>query len=119
MLRKNKSPPILVMAVIVLPVAVAQIQPNASLFPPEASHANHGIEGTDLGDSIEHSGRVYFLFGDTVGRLNHALDTIATTDAADPERGVRLDFLMSGRRLSDHSATRHQHGSVRGAGGRH
>jgi hypothetical protein len=56
----------------------------------------YGIEGTDLGNSFEHAGRVYFLFGDTVGRLRHALDTIATTDARDPERGVRLDFLQSG-----------------------
>jgi Domain of unknown function (DUF4185) len=56
----------------------------------------YGIEGTDLGNSFEHGGRVYFLFGDTVGRLRHALDTIATTDAEDPERGVRLDFLKSG-----------------------
>lgn len=56
----------------------------------------YGIEGTDLGNSFEHGGRVYFLFGDTVGRLRHALDTIATTDAGDPEGGVRLDFLKSG-----------------------
>ncbi len=56
----------------------------------------YGIEGTDLGNSFEHEGRVYFLFGDTVGRLRRALDTIATTDAVDPERGVRLDFLKSG-----------------------
>ena len=56
----------------------------------------YGIAGTDLGSSFEHGGRVYFLFGDTVGRLRHALDTIATTDAVDPEGGVRLDFLMSG-----------------------
>ncbi|HKN59890.1 MAG TPA: DUF4185 domain-containing protein, partial [Candidatus Acidoferrales bacterium] len=56
----------------------------------------YGIEGTDLGNSFEHGGRVYFLFGDTVGRLRHALDTIATTDATDPESGVRLDFLKSG-----------------------
>ncbi len=56
----------------------------------------YGIEGTDLGNSFEHAGRVYFLFGDTVGRLRHALDTIAITDVVDPERGVRLDFLKSG-----------------------
>jgi hypothetical protein len=56
----------------------------------------YGIEGTDLGNSLEHGGRVYFLFGDTVGRLRHSLDTIATTDAADPETGVRLDFLKYG-----------------------
>lgn len=56
----------------------------------------YGIEGTDLGYSFEHDGRVYFLFGDTVGRLRRALDTIATTDAHDPEQGVRLDFLTSG-----------------------
>jgi hypothetical protein len=57
----------------------------------------YGIEGTDLGNSFEHGGRVYFLFGDTVGRLRRALDTIATSDANDPESGVRLDFLKSGR----------------------
>ncbi len=51
------------------------------------------LEGTDLGYSFEHEGRAYFLFGDTLGRLDRALDTIATTDAHDPETGVRLDFL--------------------------
>lgn len=56
-----------------------------------------GVEGTDLGNSFEHDGKVYFLFGDTLGPPNRALDTIATTDATDPEKGVRLEFLMSGR----------------------
>jgi len=56
----------------------------------------YGIEGTDLGYSFEHEGRVFFLFGDTVGRLRRALDTIATTEASDPENGVRLDFLKNG-----------------------
>jgi len=51
------------------------------------------LQGTDLGYSFEHEGRVYFLFGDTVGGLDRALDTIATTDTRDPEVGGRLDFL--------------------------
>ncbi len=56
------------------------------------------LQGTDLGYSFEHKGRAYFLFGDTVGRLDRALDTIATTAARDPEQGVRLDFLtVAGR----------------------
>jgi hypothetical protein len=130
------------MAVLALPVAVAQTQPGARLVPLNSSNAKpaiaagpsttgpalryeagstakiqqllgeedkqlhqptlsrtvtrYGIEGTDLGNSFENGGRVYFLFGDTVGRLRRALDTIATTDATDPERGVRLDFLTSG-----------------------
>ena len=67
-------------------------QPTLSL-----TETRYGIRGTDLGNSFEHTGRVYFLFGDTVGRLDRALDTIATTDATDPEQGVRLDFLMAGR----------------------
>jgi hypothetical protein len=58
--------------------------------------SRYQLEGTDLGYSFEHEGRVYFLFGDTVGRLGGALDTIAVTDARDPERGVRLDFLTAG-----------------------
>lgn len=54
------------------------------------------LRGTDLGNSFEHAGRAYFLFGDTVGAQDRALDTIATTDAHDPEAGVRLDFLTVG-----------------------
>jgi len=60
--------------------------------------ARYGLQGTDLGYSFDHQGYVYFLFGDTVGRLDRALDTIATTDALDPEQGVRLDFLTVGDR---------------------
>ena len=55
--------------------------------------SRYRLEGTDLGYSFDHPGHTYFLFGDTVGALNQALDTIATTDAHDPELGVRLDFL--------------------------
>ncbi|HVN15804.1 MAG TPA: DUF4185 domain-containing protein, partial [Anaerolineales bacterium] len=58
--------------------------------------SRYGIEGTDLGYAFESNGLVYFLFGDTVGKLDKAFDTIATTDAADPEQGVRLDFLTNG-----------------------
>jgi hypothetical protein len=55
----------------------------------------YGLEGTDLGSSFEHDGRVYFLFGDTVGTVARALDSMAATDARDPEAGVRLDFLTA------------------------
>jgi hypothetical protein len=57
------------------------------------TETRYGVSGTDLGSSFEHDGRVYFLFGDTVGTLNQALDTIGVTDVRDPESGVRLDFL--------------------------
>jgi len=57
----------------------------------------YDLIGTDLGNSFEHAGRAYFLFGDTVGHWGHALDSIATTNATDPEGGVRLDFLTDGR----------------------
>ncbi len=140
MLRKSKSPLIVAMLILVLPVAMAQVQPDTRPLPPKPPNprlsavpsatgpvlrfeagstvkieqllgeedkqlhqptlsrtvTRYGIEGTDLGNSFENGGRVYFLFGDTVGRLDRALDTIATTDATDPERGVRLDFLTFG-----------------------
>ena len=57
----------------------------------------YGVQGSDLGYSFEHQGLVYFLFGDTVGKLDKALDTLASTDAVDPEKGVRLDYLMDGK----------------------
>ena len=56
-----------------------------------------GVLGTDLGYSFEHDGHCFFLFGDTVGHVSWAEDTIAKTDARDPEKGVRLDFLMDGK----------------------
>jgi class 3 adenylate cyclase len=55
------------------------------------------LKGADLGSSFEHEGRAYFLFGDVMGRMGGVLDTIAMTDAHDPELGVRLDFLTAGR----------------------
>lgn len=61
------------------------------------TNKRYGIQGTDLGYSFEHEGRIYFLFGDTVGRLGQALDTIASTDVTNPENGVRLDFLTASK----------------------
>ena len=68
---------------------------------PTASRTvtRYGLQGTDLGYSFEHQGRVYFLFGDTVGVAKGALDSIATAEAGDngrdPTAGVRLDFLTT------------------------
>jgi hypothetical protein len=120
MLLHSKVPLIAATALMVLQVAVAQPSTSApvlsyvpgstvkieqllgeedkQLHQPTLSQTftRYGIQGTDLGNSFEYGGRVYFLFGDTVGRLDHALDTIATTDAGNPEPAVRLDFLQSG-----------------------
>ena len=61
------------------------------------TETRYGLIGTDLGYSFEHQGRVYFLFGDTVGVARGALDSIATVEIGgagwDPAAGVRLDFL--------------------------
>ncbi len=120
MFLKSKFPLISAMAMMVSQVAVAQPSTTAPVLSYEAGSSiklqqllgqedkelhkptlsqtftQYGIRGTDLGNSFESGGLVYFLFGDTVGRLDHALDTIATTNAGDPESGVRLDFLKSG-----------------------
>ena len=120
MFLKSKFPLISAMAMMVSQVAVAQPSTSAPVLSYEAGSSvklqqllgqedkqlhqptlsqtftRYGIQGTDLGNSFENGGLVYFLFGDTVGRLDHALDTIATTNATDPESGVRLDFLKSG-----------------------
>lgn len=54
------------------------------------------IQGASLGSSLEHDGHAYFLFGDTIGQLGRALDTIATTNTTEPEHGVQMDFLTEG-----------------------
>jgi hypothetical protein len=62
------------------------------------TESRYRLQGTDLGYSFEHQGKIYFLFGDTVGARGAALDSMATVDVGrepmDPERGVKLDFLV-------------------------
>jgi hypothetical protein len=55
-----------------------------------------GVEGTELGNSFEHQGHAYFLFGPTLGRSPGLSDTIASTDTTNPNGGVHLDFLTNG-----------------------
>lgn len=49
-----------------------------------------GLIATDLGSTFEHEGKLYFLFGDSVGGRPHA-DALAWTDAKSPA-DVRLSF---------------------------
>jgi hypothetical protein len=53
----------------------------------------YAIEGTDLGYSFEHQGKLYFLFGDTISP-GRGGDPIGVSASTDPERGLRLDFLL-------------------------
>jgi hypothetical protein len=55
--------------------------------------ARFGVLGTDLGSSFEHKGKLYFLFGDTVGRPD-ARDALAWTQSNSPEKIV-LDFYKA------------------------
>ena len=57
----------------------------------------YSIEGAALGYSFEHQGHAYFLFDDIVGLATHWPDTIATTDAMEPDKQVPLDFLAGER----------------------
>jgi hypothetical protein len=52
-----------------------------------------GVWGTDLGSSFEHKGKLFFLFGDTVGRPG-ARDVLAWTNSTHPDRIV-LDFYKA------------------------
>ena len=68
-----------------------------------------GLESTDLGDSFEHDGRVFFLFGNThptpdfQGKPNgpkdqprtaEATDAIAFSSDTNGENCARLDFVV-------------------------
>ena len=52
-----------------------------------------GIYGTDLGVSFEHDGKLWFLFGDTVGTSMVDEDAIAFSSDNDPNDCVELSFL--------------------------
>ncbi|HXC33927.1 MAG TPA: DUF4185 domain-containing protein [Verrucomicrobiae bacterium] len=55
-----------------------------------------GIEGSEMGNSFEYQGHVYFLFGPSIGRTPGYANTIAKSDTSNPESGVQLDFLTNG-----------------------
>ncbi len=50
-----------------------------------------GVIGTDLGNSFEHNGKVYFLFGDTIGP--GARDPMGISSSTDPSAALALEFL--------------------------
>ena len=53
-----------------------------------------GVAGTDLGAPFEHQGRLYFLFGDTIGRRTEpGLDSFAFSDDRNPEDCLALEFV--------------------------
>jgi hypothetical protein len=57
------------------------------------------IQGTDIGSSFEHEGRLFFVFGDTISpdtSVNYfAGDSLAYSSTTDPEAGVVLNFYMN------------------------
>ena len=55
-----------------------------------------GVYGTDLGASFEHDGKLFFLFGDTVGRTMSDEDAIAWSADEEPDDCVALSFLTDG-----------------------
>lgn len=57
------------------------------------TESRFGVIGTDLGASFEHAGRLYFLFGDTVGVERRGGDSIAYSEDTDPEDCVALSFV--------------------------
>ena len=57
------------------------------------TESRFGVIGTDLGASFEHAGRLYFLFGDTVGVGHRGGDSVAYSEDVDPEDCVALSFV--------------------------
>jgi hypothetical protein len=57
------------------------------------TESRYGIIGTDLGNSFEHQGRLYFLFGDTIAP--GAPDPLGFSDSSDPDGPLQLDFLAT------------------------
>ena len=53
-----------------------------------------GIYGTDLGASFEHDGRLWFLFGDTVGVTMGGDDSMAWSVDQDPDDCIEISFLV-------------------------
>ncbi|MFQ5593550.1 MAG: DUF4185 domain-containing protein [Anaerolineae bacterium] len=59
------------------------------------TESRFGVIGTDLGASFEHAGRLYFLFGDTVGVERRGGDSIAYSEDTDPDDCVTMSFVIA------------------------
>ena len=74
---------------------------QAKILTLSQSQSRFGIVGCDLGQSFEHQGQAYFLFGDTNTDNSIrqdpsiALDSIGFTSDSDASHGIRLDFNRS------------------------
>ncbi|MEA2642326.1 MAG: hypothetical protein QOF51_3720, partial [Chloroflexota bacterium] len=55
------------------------------------TNSRYGLVGTDLGNSFEHNGKVYFLFGDNAAP--GARDPMGFTQSTDPDGPLQLDFV--------------------------
>ena len=55
------------------------------------TYSRYGVSGTDLGSSFEYDGKLYLLFGDTVG--THGGKSIAFTADTDPDNCLSLRFV--------------------------
>lgn len=55
--------------------------------------SRYQLFGTDLGVPFSHNGKIYLLFGDTVGANKG--DAIAYTTDFNPEDGLQLDFIRN------------------------
>ena len=67
-------------------------------FAHNRTESRFGVVGTDLGASVEHDGRLWFLFGDTWPDPDGG-DSVAWTTDRSPEPGVDLTFVTSGSRF--------------------
>jgi hypothetical protein len=56
--------------------------------------ARFGLQGTDLGQSFEHNGALYFLFGDAMGTGG---DPVGVSRSNDPASSLVLDFITDPR----------------------
>ncbi len=59
----------------------------------DQTQSRYGIIGTDLGNSFEHNGRAYFLFGDTIAP--GAPDPMGYSESTDPAAPLRIDFVSN------------------------
>lgn len=70
---------------------IGDVDKQTKLPTYNQSFSRYAVLGTDLGNSFEHNGKTYFLFGDTVG--GDWGDVIAVSESRDPEGPLALDFL--------------------------
>jgi uncharacterized protein DUF4185 len=78
-----------------------EYDPELKRYTANRTESSYGLRGTDLGNSFEHNGKIFFLFGDSIPTHPHEIyrppagDAIGFTTTMSPGNCLPLKFVTA------------------------